>query len=97
MGCERCLENGQRWLIRLALGILIGLAGLFLLRRSGSSWRVGRLLAAAPRRTLAEAAEMAGRGEERYVRLHGRIDSDEEFPDDDGQPDGHFCRRHGPC
>ena len=70
----------------VAFGILTGLAGLLLLRRSGSAWRVGRLLAAAPRHTLAEAAELAARGEERYVRLHGRVDSDEEFPDDDGQP-----------
>ena len=70
----------------IIVGILIGLAGVLLLRRSGSSWRIGRLLAAAPRRTLAEAAEMAARGEVAYVRLHGRIDSDEEFPDDDGRP-----------
>jgi hypothetical protein len=65
-------------------GILAGLGAVLLLR--GSGWRVGRLLAVAPRRTLEEAAEIAARGVEVYVRVHGRIDSDEEFPDSDGQP-----------
>ena len=70
----------------IALGILAGLIGWLLLRRSGGGWRVGRLLAAAPQRTLAEAAALAAAGEEAYVRLHGRIDSDEEFPGEDGKP-----------
>jgi hypothetical protein len=47
---------------------------------------VGRLLAAAPERTLAEAAAIATAGEETYLRLHGRVDSDEEFPSENGQP-----------
>lgn len=70
----------------IALGILSALAGFWLLRRSGPGWRVGRLLAAAPRHTLAEASALAASGDEVYVRVHGRIDSDEEFPDTDGQP-----------
>ncbi len=70
----------------IVLGLAAGLSGWLLLRRSGSSWRVGRLLAAAPRKTLAEAAELAAAGEQSYVRLHGRIDSDEEFGDEDGKP-----------
>lgn len=68
------------------LGLLCGLAGYLLLRRSGAGWRVGRLLAAAPERTLSEAAAMAADGEPGYIRLHGRVDSDEEFPADDGRP-----------
>ena len=74
-----------------ALALLIaGLAslafGTWLLRRVGAAWRVGRLLAVAPIRSLADAAAIASAGEERYVRIHGRIDSDEEFPGDDDKP-----------
>ena len=68
------------------LGLVAGLGGYLLLRRSGTGWRVGRLLAAAPERTLAEAAAVAAAGEDAYVRLHGRVDSDEEFPSENGQP-----------
>lgn len=73
-------------LVIMVLGFAAGFAGYLLLRRSGTGWRVGRLLAAAPDRTLAEAAAMAASGEAGYVRLHGRVDSDEEFPDDEGRP-----------
>lgn len=73
-------------LIVLVLGLLSGLGGFLLLRTAGPGWRVGRLLAAAPRRTLAEAVDLATGDDEAYVRVHGRIDSDEEFPDADGQP-----------
>lgn len=68
------------------LGLLGGLAGYILLRRSGTGWRVGRLLAAAPARSLAEATTIARSDEPAFVRLHGRVDSDEEFPGDDGKP-----------
>jgi hypothetical protein len=70
----------------IGLGIVAGLSGWVLLRRSGSSWRIGRLLAVAPGRTLDEAMALAAAGEEAYVRVHGRIDSEEEFPADDGKP-----------
>jgi hypothetical protein len=70
----------------VVLGLVAGLVGYLLLRRSGTGWRVGRLLAAAPERTLAQATAQAANGEEAYIRLHGRIDSDEEFPGDDGKP-----------
>jgi len=76
-------------MIGLALilgGAAAGLTAALLLRRIGPNWRVGRLLSAAPRRTLADAAAIAARGETAYVRLHGRIDSDEEFPSEDGKP-----------
>jgi hypothetical protein len=70
----------------IVLGLAAGVAGWLLLRRHGTAWRVGRLLAAAPHRTLEEAVALAAAGESRYVRLHGRIDSEEEFPSEDGQP-----------
>jgi hypothetical protein len=81
----------QRWggvtgLGIIVLGIVVGLVGYLFLRRSGSGWRIGRLLAAAPQHTLAETAALAAEEGETYVRLHGRIDSDEEFPGDDGRP-----------
>lgn len=71
-------------LILVAIGL--GVSGGLLLRRSGSGWRVGRLLAAAPHRSLEEAHAIATAGEPVYVRLHGRVDSDEEFPGDGGRP-----------
>jgi hypothetical protein len=67
-------------------GLLLVFAGWLLLRGGGKGWRIGRLLAAAPQRSLAEARAMATRGERAYVRLHGRIDSAEEFPGDDHTP-----------
>jgi hypothetical protein len=70
----------------LVLGLLVGLAGYLLLRRTGPGWRVGRLLAAAPERSLAEASQIARSDDPAFVRLHGRVDSDEEFPGDDGKP-----------
>ncbi len=65
---------------------VLALAGWLLLRRAGDGWRIGRLLAAAPLRTLVDAQAIAARGDQAYVRLHGRIDSAEEFPGDDGKP-----------
>jgi hypothetical protein len=71
----------------LLLGALVlALAGWLLLRRAGDGWRIGRLLAAAPLRSLAEAQAMAARGDQAYVRLHGRIDSADVFPGEDGKP-----------
>jgi hypothetical protein len=68
------------------LGLGSGLTGWLLLRRSGTAWRIGRLLSGAPQRSLADAAAIAAEGKAAYVRLHGRVDSDEEFPGDDGKP-----------
>ncbi len=72
--------------ILVVVGLLLALVGWLLLRRSGDGWRIGRLLAAAPPHSLAEARAMAARGDQAYVRLHGRIDSAEEFPGDDDKP-----------
>jgi hypothetical protein len=73
-------------LLIILTGLVLGGSGWALLRSSGDGWRLGRLLAAAPRRSLEEAVEAAAHGAEAYVRLHGRIDSDEEFPAEDGKP-----------
>ena len=73
-------------LVLVVIGIALGAGGLWLLRRSGSGWRIGRVLAAAPQVSLTEALAIAHRGEVGYVRIHGRIDSDDEFPSDEDQP-----------
>lgn len=73
-------------LVLVAAAAAMGTLGVILLKRSGPGWRVGRLLAAAPQRSLAEAAAIAAGGAPAYIRLHGRIDSDEEFPSEDGKP-----------
>ena len=72
--------------VLILLGIIAGIAGWLLLRRAGSGWRVGRLLAAAPHRSLAEARALAQSSEPAYIRVHGRVDSTEEFPGDRGMP-----------
>jgi hypothetical protein len=73
-------------LLLVVAGVSLLVAGWLLLRTAGASWRVGRLLAAAPLRSISEARAMAVRGEPAYVRVHGRIDSAEEFPGDEAQP-----------
>ena len=67
-------------------GIVLGVIGWILLRRSGSGWRIGRLLSAAPQHSLREAREMASEPDPGYIRVHGRVDSDEEFPGDNDVP-----------
>jgi len=73
-------------LVLLTLGLaLLVVAGL-VLRSFGPRLRVGRLLATTPRVTVAEARVLAEAGTRRYVRVDGRIDSDEEFEDRDHRP-----------
>jgi hypothetical protein len=72
--------------IVILVGVACGVIGWLLLRQSGSGWRIGRLLAAAPHRSLEEAGAIAASGEPEYVRLHGRVESDEEFPGDGDRP-----------
>jgi hypothetical protein len=73
-------------LILILIGISLGVLGWLLLRGTRGGWRIGRLLAAAPQRSLSEAAAIAAGGDPAYVRLHGRINSDEEFPGEAGVP-----------
>lgn len=58
---------------------------LLLLRSLGVRYRVGRLLSAAPLIDIAAARELVT-GPARYVRVTGRITSDEEFPDENDRP-----------
>ena len=67
-------------------GLAALLAGAYLLRRVGLGYRIGRLLAASPEATLEEAVALARGGGVRYVRLRGRISSEEEFPDEQQRP-----------
>jgi hypothetical protein len=57
-----------------------------ILRTFGPGYRIGRLLAVAPRVSVAEALRLADAGTARYVRVDGRIDSDAEFEDADHRP-----------
>jgi hypothetical protein len=80
------VERSVMPLVLAVLG-LASLAGAVLLLRSvGPAYRVARLLAATPEVTLTEAIALAGGPARRYVRITGRISSDEEFPDEHDRP-----------
>ncbi|MDL2334906.1 MAG: hypothetical protein QFC55_02600 [Chloroflexota bacterium] len=68
-----------------AIGLLALAAALVLLRTLGQRFRLGRTLAAASEVTLEECRELAA-GPPVYVRVSGRVSSDEEFPDDNDRP-----------
>ncbi|HTS15096.1 MAG TPA: hypothetical protein VMH24_05470 [Candidatus Sulfotelmatobacter sp.] len=70
----------------LVIGLALIACGLLLLAGSGRAYRVGRVLAAAPLVPITTAVELARAGEPRYVRVHGRITSAEEFPDEHDRP-----------
>jgi hypothetical protein len=72
--------------ILLLVGVVALGAGFAILRSFGPRYRVGRLLASTPRVSIGEALELAGSGETRFVRVDGRIDSEEEFEDIDHRP-----------
>ena len=57
-----------------------------LLRSVGPGLRIGRLLGGTTRVPIEEALEIAVANSPRYVRVSGRISSDEEFPDDQNRP-----------
>jgi hypothetical protein len=65
----------------LALGIAVAI-----LRGFGPRYRVGRLLAVAPSVTVAEALALARAGDQAYVRVDGRVDSETDFEDHHHQP-----------
>jgi hypothetical protein len=62
------------------------LAGTLVLRSIGSGLRIGRLLSGTRLVPIDEALAIATSGEDRYVRVSGRMSSDEEFPDDQNRP-----------
>jgi hypothetical protein len=73
--------------------LLLGAAGVValgvaaaILRSFGPRYRVGRLLAVVRQVPIAEAVRIANAGEQRYLRIDGRIDSDEEFEDEHHRP-----------
>jgi len=72
-------------LILAALGALSVLSAGVLLRSLGSAFRIGRILSATPQASIAEAISLA-HGRPTYVRVNGRISSDEEFPDEHDRP-----------
>lgn len=73
-------------LLFIAAGLLALGAAVLTLRSFGSRYRVGRLLAATPAVTVAQAREIAESGVPRYVRITGRIDAEEPFEDADHRP-----------
>ena len=70
----------------LAAGGVALLAAFAVLATYGSRYRVARLLATTPNASVADAIAIAERGERRYVRVEGRLDSDEDFEDHDHRP-----------
>jgi hypothetical protein len=72
-------------LIPLIAGLVALAAGILVLRTYGPRYRVGRLLAATPEVTVAEARAMAT-GKPHYVRIRGRIDAEDEFEDEAHRP-----------
>jgi len=73
-------------LVLVAVGIALFGAGLAVLRSFGPGARIGRLLAAAPLVTIADARVLAATGEARYVRIDGLIDATDQFPDEHDRP-----------
>jgi hypothetical protein len=73
-------------LLLVALGVCALVAGTAVLLTFGPRYRVGRLLATTPRVSVDEARAIALSGENRYVRVDGRIDSEQDFEDSDHRP-----------
>jgi len=61
-------------------------AGALLMRSFGPAYRVGRLLAVTPSATIEEAEAFAAAGRTAYVRIKGRLDGAEDFPDEHNRP-----------
>jgi hypothetical protein len=66
---------------------VVALGAAALIQRSfGGRARVGRLLAVTPKVSVGDAIRLARSGEAHYVRVDGRLDSDQEFEDDAHRP-----------
>ncbi len=70
----------------MVLGLVAFGAGLIVLRSFGPGYRVGRLLAATRAVTIERAEAYAAAGTPRYVRVDGRVDSPDDFPDEHERP-----------
>jgi hypothetical protein len=68
-----------------ACGVAALLSAALLLRRV-PGYRIARVLNSAPDMTIDEAIAAAREGRRRYVRVRGRITSEEEFPDEQDRP-----------
>src|SRR5688500_4873065 len=79
-------DSGVAPLVLATAGLVALVVAAGVLRSFGPRYRVGRLLAAAPRVSVADAVRLAESDEARYVRVDGRIDSDAEFEDADHRP-----------
>jgi hypothetical protein len=73
-------------LLLVGLGLAALAAGAAILMSFGPRYRIGRLLASAPPVTIGQAVALARSRQLRFVRVQGRIDSDEDFEDADHQP-----------
>ncbi|MDA8237072.1 MAG: hypothetical protein M0T75_04150 [Chloroflexi bacterium] len=73
-------------LVAIVAGLAAIALGTLLLRAYGPRLRVGRLLAVTPAVTIAQARALAARGGRPYVRVEGRVDADEDFPDEHARP-----------
>jgi len=73
-------------LVLIGVGLVMLAVGAAILRSFGPRYRVGRLLASTAPVSVGEAVELASAGERRFVRIQGRIDSDEDFEDADHAP-----------
>jgi hypothetical protein len=73
-------------LLLAAVGVLALVAAGLILRTFGPSYRVARLIAATPKVSVAEAKELARAGRATWVRVDGRIDSEDDFESPDHQP-----------
>lgn len=65
----------------VALGGFALLAGVLLVASFGERLRIGRLLAGTPTVPIADLASLADEPRPPYVRVEGRIDSEDEFED----------------
>jgi hypothetical protein len=73
-------------LLLAGAGVLAVLAGFTVVRTFGSAGRIGRIVAATRRVSIADATRLAHAGDAPYVRVDGRIDADEEFEDEAHRP-----------
>jgi hypothetical protein len=73
-------------LLLIAAGLLAFVGGVATLQTFGSRYRVGRLLASTPSVELAAALDIAASGRRRYIKVDGRIDSEDEFEDVNHRP-----------
>jgi hypothetical protein len=73
-------------LVVIAVGLVAIAVGTLLLRSYGPRMRVGRLLAVTPSVGIAAARALAAAGHRRYVQVDGRLDADDEFPDENERP-----------